>query len=163
MAAAPDLMGRWAMAPIPGVLRDDGTVDRSTAGYVGEADVILSASNKKDACWQFIKWWTSAETQTKFGREVEGRIGSHARWLSSNAEAFSGMPWNRDDLKVIQSSWSAIVETPNVLGGYFTGRHLTNAWNRTVVGGMSARDSLEICVEDINNELLRRQQQYAFN
>ena len=163
MAAAPDLMGRWAMAPIPGVPREDGTIDRSTAGYAGESDVILSASDKKEACWKFIQWWTSTETQTRFGREVEGRIGSYARWLSSNTEAFSGMPWNRTDLKVIQNSWSTIIETPNVLGGYFTGRHLSNAWNRTVIGGMSARDSLEICIEDINTELLRRQLQYAID
>ena len=49
---------------------------------------------------------------------------------------------------------------PNVLGGYYTGRHLNNAWTRTVLGGMNARDSLEAAVKEINRELERKNQEY---
>ena len=159
IAAAPELNGRWAMAQVPGIRKEDGTVERHFAGYVGEAVTILSGSEKVPEAFEFMKWWTSTETQTTYGREVESRIGSYARWLTSNMDAFKVLPWDKDDLKTIVASWDNLIEIPNVLGGYYTSRHLTNAWNRVVVNGMSARESLEQCVIDINKELDRRREQ----
>ena len=52
-------------------------------------------------------------------------------------------------------------DMPVVLGGYFTGRHLTNAWNRIVIGEMPVRDSLEKAVKDINKELKSRQEEHG--
>ena len=161
IAAAPELMGKWAMAPIPGVMESNGQIDRSTAGYVGESDVIMSTSKKQQQSWEFIKWWTSKDVQTEYGRLVEGSIGTAARWSTSNVEAFKQLPWNKDDLNQIEASWSTVKEVPNVLGGYYTGRDLANAWNRCVIDGESPRDSLEQCVKDTNTELKRRQTQYA--
>lgn len=45
-----------------------------------------------------------------------------------------------------------------VLGGYFAGRHINNAFNRVVISGQNARDSLEESVKDINRELKRRRE-----
>jgi len=157
MAAAPELQGRWGMAMIPAMTDSQGNETIKTAGYVGEAAIILKDSKKQDSAFKFLDWWTKTETQTRFGREVEGRIGSYARWLTSNTEAFSQLPWNREHLDIITKSWDTVIETPNVPGGYYTSRHLSNAWNRTVISGMPARDSIEQCVLDINKELERRQ------
>jgi len=142
---------------IPAMTDSQGNETIKTAGYVGEAAIILKDSKKQDSAFKFLDWWTKTETQTRFGREVEGRIGSYARWLTSNTEAFSQLPWNREHLDIITKSWDTVIETPNVPGGYYTSRHLSNAWNRTVISGMPARDSIEQCVLDINKELERRQ------
>ena len=48
-----------------------------------------------------------------------------------------------------------------MLGGYYTGRHLTNAWTRCVESGEDFRDSLEEAVEEINIELRRKQIEYG--
>lgn len=160
LAAAPELSGRWGILPIPGVLQADGTVNRNTAGYVGEADIILEQSDKKEAAWEFLKWWLSAETQIEYGREVEGRLGAQARWATSNTTAFRSLPWNLDDLNTIVMSWNSVEETPVVPGSYFVSRHLTNAWNRCVINNMDPRESLELCVKEINKELKRRQAQF---
>ncbi|MHB1454405.1 MAG: extracellular solute-binding protein [Saccharofermentanales bacterium] len=159
MAAAPDLAGRWEMAMLPGVMDRDGQISRSTSGYVSDAVVILSSSRRQQEAFDFIDWWTSTDIQTRFAVQVEGRIGNHARWLTSNVESFKKLPWNKADLDSIVRSWDSVIEVPNILGGYFTSRHIGNAWNRTVVSGVSARDSLEKCVKDINKELRRRQEQ----
>ncbi len=161
IAAAPELSGLWGIMPIPGVKSEDGSVNRNTPGYVGEADIILSQSDKKQAAWKFIKWWLSADTQIEYGREIEGRMGPQARWSTSNLEAFKSLPWNIEDLQVISGSWKNVVETPVVPGSYFTGRHLTNAWNRCVINNMDPRESLELCVKEINKELKRRQAQFG--
>ena len=161
LAAAPELSGRWGIMPIPAVKRPDGTLNRDNAGYVGEADIILAQSDKKEESWEFIKWWLDTYTQIEYGREIEGKLGAQARWATSNTVAFRSLPWNLDDLDIISGSWESVRETPVVAGSYFTGRHLTNAWNRCVINNMDPRESLELCVKDINKELKRRQAQFG--
>lgn len=156
--AAPELNGKWGIAPIPGVLESDGSINRKTGGIVGEADVILSQSKQTNEAWDFLKWWTSNATQIEYGSQLEARIGSTARWNSSNQESFRTMPWPKEHLAVIEQNWENTVEQKIVLGGYFTSRHISNALNRCVVSNQSPRDSLEEAVEQINIELKRKQE-----
>lgn len=159
--AAPELSGKWGIAPLPGIEREDGSVDRSVGSITGQCSLIMSQTDKVDAAWQFLQWWTEAQTQTDFGREIEALLGSSARWNSANVEAFCNMPWPQEDLAVIQEMWPFYREVPVVLGGYFTGRHLNNAWNNVVIGGEPLRDSLEEAVKEINRELSMKQREYG--
>ena len=160
MIAAPELTGRWSIAPIPGTLREDGTVDRSTGGVTQDANIILRDANT-EASWEFLKWWSSTETQVRFGQDIESLIGSQARWPTANREAFAQLPWPPHHTAVIREQSYWYTEIPNVLGGYFTGRHVRNAWNRVVIGDMNPRDSLDRAVRDINRELRARQEEYG--
>ena len=155
-AAAVELQGRWGIALIPGHKDENGNIDRSNTGLSAESTIILEQSKKKKQAWDFLKWWTSAETQSQYGYEIEALMGETARWNTSNIEAFSMMPWSAEDLKVIKESWDWNREAPVVLGGYFNSRHTNNAFNRVVVSSINARDSLEQAVKDINAELRRR-------
>jgi ABC-type glycerol-3-phosphate transport system substrate-binding protein len=159
--AAPELVGRWSIAPIPGTRKEDGSIDRSVGGIASQACMIMADSEKKDIAWEFIDWWTSDEVQTRYGRELEAVIGMEARWNTANIAAFDSLPWRKNDMEVItrQLEWGK--DMPVVLGGYFTGRHLTNAWNRIVIGEMPVRDSLEKAVKDINKELKSRQEEHG--
>lgn len=159
--AAPELSGKWGIAPIPGTLKADGTIDRTTGGITQQGDIILSQSEHKEESWEFIKWWTSEETQLTFAREIESIVGAEARWNTANKNAFLSLAWNKDDLKVIEEMWSWAEETPFVLGGYFTTRHLTNAWTSVVVSNGDARDAIEAAVKAINKELRMKQEEYG--
>ena len=76
-------------------------------------------------------------------------------------------------LAVIKSTWIWARDMPVVLGGYFTGRHIVNAWNRVVMSAQSSvltraartrvlvRDSIEQAVKDINRELRQKQEEYG--
>lgn len=161
LTAAPELAGKWGIAVIPGTLMKDGTINRSTVGITGEADIILSQSKKQAEAWEFLKWWTSTETQVAFGIQVEGRIGSYARWNTANLAAFDSLPWKKADLAVIKAQWEWTEDPPTVLGGYFTSRHLGNAFARCFYSNYSTRDSLEEAVEQINKELVRKQELYG--
>ena len=121
--------------------------------------VILKASSKQKEAWQFADWWLSGETQKAYSQEVESRIGTSARWMSSNTEAFCSLPWEKDVIDTVKDSWANMSGIPNVLGGYYTGRHINNAWNRVVIDGMLPRESLERAVSDINKELERKREQ----
>ena len=69
------------------------------------------------------------------------------------------MAWPNEDFKVIAEALTQVDHTQVVLGGYFSGRHVLNAFNRTCISGtMNVRDSLEKAIKDIDKELLRRQE-----
>ena len=161
--AAPELYGRWDIAPIPGTRKEDGTIDRSNANLLGQTSVIMSQTDHPKESWEFLKWWSSDGIQTRFGRELEALLGVEARWNSANIRSFASMAWNRDHLKIITDAQSQAKEQPIVLGGYFTSRHINNAFNRVVVSASTdARDSLEKAVKDIDKELKSKQEEYGF-
>jgi ABC-type glycerol-3-phosphate transport system substrate-binding protein len=160
-AAAPELNGNWGIAPMPGTPQSDGTISRWSGG--GQtAGVIFKATKRKEQAWDYLKWWTSADVQERFGNDLESFNGVQFRWNTANIEAFSKLPWKPEDAKVIMEQWKWYKEVPNLPGGYFLNREITNAWNRTVVDGMNYRSSLEATVMDVNRELKRKQQEFGF-
>lgn len=162
LVAAPELLGKWGVALMPGTEKPNGEIDRSAVGgATGQSSIIMEQSEKQDEAWEFLKWWTSTETQVNFGREIEALLGPEARYNSANIEAFDGLPWIEEDIKKIKEQWVWNREQPVVPGGYFTDRHLTNAFTRTVMTGEKARDSMEKAVEDINKELRAKQEEFG--
>lgn len=159
--AAPELNGLWGIAPVPGVRQPDGTVARWMSGGM-QTDVIFKSTDKAEEGWEFLKWWTSAEVQERYGMDLEMLNGVTFRWNTSNIEAFVELPWKPEDLKSILEQWRWFKEIPNVPGSYFLGREMDNAWNRTVVDGMNYRGSLEIAIKDIEREMYRKLQEFNF-
>jgi len=176
--SAPDLKGTWGFAPVPGTVKADGSIDRTVASYGGAltgntssgsqvnnagACVIMNTSKKKEASWEFIKWWTSAEIQTRFGREMESLMGSSARVPTANLEAFTMLPWSVTDYKALNIQFHSTKGIPQVPGGYFTYRNINNAfyavttpsterssWSKAII---SAREVLMDKVILINDEI----------
>ncbi|RAP75231.1 extracellular solute-binding protein [Paenibacillus montanisoli] len=159
--AAPELIGRWGVAPSPGHVKPDGTIDRTSGGVAQSVAIFKQSTHQKEA-WEFLKWWTSKESQLQFGQELEALLGVEARWNTANMEAFSQLPWPEDDLKSLTEQLKFYKEQPYVLGGYFTPRNIDNAWNRVVLGGMNIRESLEQGIKDINKELRAKQEEFGF-
>lgn len=159
-SAAPEITGNWAIAPLPASVTEDGLC-RYSSGAPIDCSVIMSQSENIDASWEFLKWWTSDETQTKFANEIENQLGVTARYFSANKQAFSTLSFSKEEMEVINCFFDNNVESQAVLGGYYTSRHILNAWTRCVESGEDFRDSWEEAVEDIDIELRRKQQEYG--
>lgn len=153
LTSAPELYGRWGITLVPGSEDENGIVRRDTGSISKTANIILSQSEHQDAAWEFMKWWMSEDTQVEYGRQLEAIIGESARWNTANVDAFYRLPWKTEDKEVIQNTLLNAQEQYIVPGGYFTSRHLINAWNSVVVNNENARDALEKAVKDINKEL----------
>ncbi|NOU96841.1 extracellular solute-binding protein [Paenibacillus sp. LMG 31456] len=162
--AAPELNGWWGVAPIPGVKQEDGTVARWLGGLGSgmQSAAILKNSKKTKESWEFVKWWTSAEAQERFGNDLETLNGVQFRWYTSNLDAFMKLPWKADDTKAILEQWRWYREVPNVPGSYMMDREILNAWNRTVVDGINYRSSLETAVKEIDREITRKMQEFHY-
>ena len=152
--SAPDIAGLWSFTQIPGTVHADGTVDHSVAS-TGLASMIMADTDQADASWEFLKWWTSAETQTQYGREMEGLMGSAARVPTANYEAFLNMPWPVDDFEALKESMEWVKGIPQVPGGYYSWRNVYNAFYTVVTNTDTAlpREELMDKVIYINAEI----------
>ncbi len=158
--AAPELTGWWGIAPLPGVKQPDGTVARWSSGGQTAAFIYKSSARKEQA-WAFLKWLVSAETQERYGSDLESYYGVGFRWNTANIEAFTHL-WPKQELAVILEQWRWYKELPNLPGSYFIPRELGNAWNRSVLKGVHFRDSLEEAVVNINREMSRKSREFGF-
>ncbi|MBW7459185.1 extracellular solute-binding protein, partial [Paenibacillus sepulcri] len=161
MVAAPELNGLWGIAPVPGVKQEDGTITRWMSGGV-QSGVIFKNSKKAEEGWDFLKWWTSAAVQERFGNDIETLNGVTFRWNTSNIEAFMSLPWKPEDVDSILEQWRWFKEVPNVPGSYYLARELQNAWNRTVLDGINSRSSLETAIKEIEREMTRKLAEFKF-
>lgn len=157
---APELKGLWAFAPAPGIEMPDGTIRRDIPGRGSNAIMMQASKNKKDA-WEFMKWWTSTETQVRFGREMESLMGAAARHPTANIEALELLPWPKADYDNLNKQWEWVRGIPEVPGGYFTGRHLVNAFRSVVYQGEDPRETLLDYVVVINEEITNKRKEFG--
>ena len=157
--AAPEIEGKWAIAPIPGTVQEDGTVDNTSAGS-GTACTIMKSSKDKDAAWKFIKWWVSAETQYRYSAECEAVLGETGRVGSANIEGVTRMSWDDEALQVILDQWNHVEEIPEVPGSYYVGRSIDQAFWATKDGKSSSKEAIIDWAEICDKEIERKTQEY---
>ena len=73
---------------------------------------------------EFMKWWTSKDTQVGYARELESILGPAARHNTANVEALKDLPWTVEERNVLLQQWDLTVGVPEIAGGYYTGRNL---------------------------------------
>lgn len=156
---APEIRGLWGFTVVPGLPQDDGTIRRDVASD-GTAVLMLEGTKHKDEAWEFMKWWTSKETQVRFGREMEGLMGAAARYPTANIEALKELPWPVEDYRNLEEQWTWVRGIPEVPGGYFTGRHLNNAFRTVVNEGQNPRETLYDYVLKINQEIEVKREEF---
>ena len=159
--SAPDIDGLWSIAPVPGTRKEDGTIDRSV-GSTGLASLIMSATKQPEACWEFLKWWSSDEVQTNFGYEMESLQGKAGRVPTANLTAFSKLAWKASDMEALLEQYRWVRGIPQVPGGYYSWRNVNNAFYTvtTDTDFASAREELMDKVVLINEELNYKWQEF---
>jgi ABC-type glycerol-3-phosphate transport system substrate-binding protein len=159
---APEIKGLWGFTEVPGTVREDGTIDRSVT-FTGSSCIMFKQNQDIQASWDFLKWWTSADVQARYGREMENLLGASARYPTANLEALARLPWSSTEYDVIRSQLEWVKGTPEVPGGYFTPRHIDNAFRSVVLKTppASPREALLDYVQYINEELKNKQIEFG--
>ena len=158
-AAAPEISQFWEMAPIPGELQEDGSINRSVSG-AGTAAIILNDSKNPDLAWEFIKWWTEADTQYSYANEVENILGTAARHDSANVEALKRLSWDKGNLNALLTQWENVNEIPEIPGGYYLARVIDQAfWNTT--NGQDPYEMMAKWGKVADDEIERKGKQYG--
>lgn len=158
-ATAPEITGLWDFSPIPGTLRENGVIDRTEAASGGGAVMVKGAN--KEPSWEFIKWWVGADAQYRYAMETELLMGPASRATPANLEALERLPWEDSQLKALQDQLQWICEIPEVVGGYYTARGIDNAFRNVIFNADNYREALMEQMVSVNDELIRKQQEFA--
>lgn len=159
---APEIKGLWGFTVVPGYEDAEGNVNHSViAGQ--SASIILNTSEHKEEAWEFLKWWTSEETQTSYCTEVENILGVAGRVATANMAALENLPWSNKDMKQLQAQIREVCVVPEIPGGYFTERHVKNAFYGVYNSKENPRETLEDYVKTINNEITNKRIEFGLD
>jgi len=159
--AASELTGLWALAPYPGIENDQGEVLRWDI-VNGTAGIIFKSTKYADNSWDFMKWWTSTETQTSFAYALQSTYGPEYVWLSSNLEAVKNAPIDAADKRVMLEQFTWINDVPRLPGGYMLERGLSDIWNTTVLEGTPIRVAIDMQKISIDREIKRKMIEFGY-
>jgi len=163
---APEIRGKWDFMPVPGTLvegEDSETSIRRETVSTGTAVMIMNNCEDKPAAWEYLKWWTSTDTQVRFGREMEGILGAAARYPTANVEAMSRLPWTVEEYSKLEEQWNWVKGIPEVPGGYMTGRHLDNAFRLVINEYANPRETIYDYVQVINEEIDKKRREFGLD
>ncbi|MDR0197480.1 MAG: extracellular solute-binding protein, partial [Oscillospiraceae bacterium] len=126
-AAAPELKGLWDFTSVPGTMRTDENGDEFldfAASSSSMGAVIFNKTKDKAVAWEFLKWYTSDEIQTRFGRSMEALVGPIGRFDTANKNAIGNLSWSAVELNKLITQRDALVEIPMIPANYAATRHI---------------------------------------
>lgn len=156
-AASPEIKGLWEFCPVPGTLREDGSVSHA-ANSVGSGAVIFKKVENKENAWEFIKWFTETDTQVQFGNRIEGLLGTMGRFDTANTEALGQLSWSGGELERLYAQQEELEEIPIIPSSYAVTRNIMNAFRETINENQNPRDTLIWYSRDINDEIARKRE-----
>ena len=160
--AAPEIRGLWKMAPIPGIKKSDGKIDRSQPSYVTGSIVTKAAKQHgvDSEAVELVKWWASHEAQSRYATEIEATLGIASRYAPANRLAFSKIGWSDEDKAVLENSSRWLENVPQIPGNYYVERSLTNALRDAIDKVNLPRRSLALHNRSINEEIDRKRKEF---
>lgn len=156
---APEIEGLWDVYPMPGTVKEDGSID-NTVMAAGMGTVILKVSKNPEAAWEYVKWLSGTEAQTQISLELEAMLGPTGRLTPANVKAFDNLPWKKATANKIISQWENVQFIPQVPGSYYVERNLTNAFRKTVYYNYNYREALLEYNREMNIEIARKRKEF---
>lgn len=157
---APELNGLWGMAPLPGTVDENGKLNRTQTSAV-TACVMFNKTEDKESAWEFLKWFTSADVQAKYGIELEKIMGASARYATANKEAFQQIPWTAEQHRMLNEQWDDVAGVPEVPGSYYTARGIQNAFRTAIYDFASPYETLHEQKLSIDDEITRKYTEFG--
>lgn len=163
--AAPEIKGLWDFTHVPGSYRQDengNTILDYTANSGSSGAVIFKSCSDPYAAWDFIRWFTSTETQVEYGRTIEAIMGPLGRYDTANVEALSKLNWSTAEYEKIHDQMMNLQEVPIIPASYAVTRNVYNAFRAVVNNQKNPRYQLSSYNRDINSEIVRKLKELGY-
>lgn len=161
LVAAPEIKGNWNIALHPGYENEDGTVSHY-ACTGSQGITMFKSSDKKEAAWDFIKWWMSTETQEKYISTLYSMYGDEYLWFSANNEAFMSLPISTEHKELILEQWEYAIEVSRIPAAYVIEQSISDAFSQVVFNGENVRVALDKAVITSNREIERKMEEFGY-
>ena len=158
---ARELQGQWNIAPLPGIEQPDGSISR---WYVanGQSAIMYRDSGHKDAAWEWLTWWLSAQTQAMYAQFLTSSFGEFFFWIPSNKDAWDAINLPHEHREIVMEQLMWLQDAQRIPGLYMVEREISNAWNAIVLEGMSPQRAADRAATRINREVRRKMIEFGF-
>ena len=156
---ATELDGCWTFVPMPGTMREDGTIDNHILAGSSAIVMVSGAKHEEDA-WDYMKWYTGAEAQATYANEMVAIMGESAKHATANREALASMPWTADEYVEVKKQFDNLLAIENYPGFYYVGRHTSFAFLAAYNDDKDPTTELLRYVNTINAEITRKRQEF---
>ena len=162
-AFATELKGLWSFTNVPGTVREDGSINDTNIVNVSSLIMMRDAKERgTDAAgFKFIEWWTRANIQSQYAKELIAFVGPSTKYSTANIEAYEEMDWSAKEIRIIKECASKLAGVPDMPGAYIIGRYTNFAFLAAYNDGASPSDELLGYIPLINKEFERKREELS--
>ena len=157
---ATEIRGLWAFTNIPGMVREDGTVNNDSFVTV-TATVMLHGCESPEATWEYMKWQAGGSVQAQYGNEMVALVGPAAKYDSANIQALAELSWSASELSGLLEQFENLSAIPNYPGSYIITRYTNFAFLDAYNDGEDPVDALQSYINAINQEITRKREEFG--
>lgn len=88
-------------------------------------------------------------------------MGAAARYATANKKTFETLSWSSKESAALKEQWKYAFGLPQVAGGYYTERHITNAIRKVINENEDPRETLLDYRKEINDELTNKREEFG--
>ena len=161
-----ELRGLWTMESLMGWEHDydgDGVTDYVDRSSILNLDgiVIPRGSSSEQNVWQYIKWYTGNDAQTRLARQqLATASNTTVKYNTANLNALLQQAWTDEEFNALVDQIGYLKGIPFNPGDYNIGRYVNFAFLAVYNSKANAVDSLLNYVVDIDKELARKRKEY---
>jgi ABC-type glycerol-3-phosphate transport system substrate-binding protein len=161
MLYAPELIGKWDIALIPGVRQPDGSIKRDYPS-ADRACMIFDNTLHPQEAYDYLHWWLSADTQVKFAYSARAVWGPEYYWIPGNIKALRQMYFPPEHMNIIleQRSWER--EPFRHVAWYMLERTLSDAYIDVVKEGKNPLVMLNRAALETDREIIRKLIEFGY-
>ena len=82
-------------------------------------------------------------------------------WAMPNKNTFDTLSWSSKESAALKKQWEYAFGLPQVAGGYYTERHITNAIRKVMNNNEDPRETILDYVITINKEITNKREEFG--
>jgi len=157
---ANEIAGLWEFGPVPGYMKDDGTIDNTSMSTVTALTIMRGCEHMQEA-WDFMCWYTDTKFQVDYSNELVAILGDCAKNATANIEALAELPWTSREYEQLMKQSDVTTAVPNYPGTYILARYTDFALKAAYNEGADPVQELLSYINAINKEISRKRTEFG--
>jgi len=156
---ANEIDGLWTFVPVPGTEDANGNINNCVMSSV-TADVLVKGCRNLESSWEFLRWFTGAQAQSDYAKEMVAILGDSAKQATANRESLVMMPWTTDEISQIMLQFENLAAIPNYPGYYILARYTKFAFLSAYNEDKDPVSEILSYINTINKEITRKRDEF---